>query len=130
MPDVIPTKISRIERQIEVRWSDGHVGIHTLGQLRDSCPCAGCKGETVLLRHYQPEPPDRSTPGRYTLASIQQVGAYAIQLGWGDGHTSGIYTWDRLRAACECRQCSGEKNTANDHRPDADHQIRYPRREE
>jgi len=91
--------------ELTITWKDGHVSPYTLELLRDSCPCAGCKGETVLMREYQPPPPDRSTPGRYDLKSIQQVGSYAIQLVWGDGHNTGIYSWEYLRELCRCGEC-------------------------
>ena len=81
-------------------WDDGHEGTIRLRDLRDSCPCAGCKGETVLFRTYEPPPPDRSTPGRYEIRAIERVGDYAIKIEWGDGHALGIYTWELLRSLC------------------------------
>jgi DUF971 family protein len=36
-------------------------------------------------------------PGKYDLKSIAPVGSYAIQLSWGDGHATGLYSWDYLR---------------------------------
>ena len=44
-------------------------------------------------------------PGEYELNSIQTVGNYALQLIWGDGHQTGIYTFDYLREICECKEC-------------------------
>jgi len=54
----------------------------------------------VLFRTYQPPPADRATPGRYDLKGIQQVGSYAVQLEWGDGHATGIYSWEYLLNHC------------------------------
>jgi DUF971 family protein len=34
------------------------------------------------------------------------VGRYAIQFNWQDGHSGGIYSWDYLRRACQCRECT------------------------
>jgi DUF971 family protein len=31
------------------------------------------------------------------VESLQPVGTYAIQLGWNDGHSSGLFTWETLR---------------------------------
>jgi DUF971 family protein len=95
-----------------LRWDDGHEGPVSLESLRDHCPCASCAGETVLLRSYVPPPPERSVPGRYVLSSAAPVGNYALQLAWGDGHTTVIYTWERLRALCECPSCRAEEGVA------------------
>jgi DUF971 family protein len=32
------------------------------------------------------------------LENLQAVGSYALQPTWSDGHTTGIYTWELLRA--------------------------------
>jgi DUF971 family protein len=83
-----------------ITWNDGRESRHPLELLRDRCPCASCSGETVLMHTYTPPPIDRSTPGRYELKGIQQVGSYAIQLEWGDGHATGIYSWEYLLSRC------------------------------
>ena len=97
------------DRELSILWDDGHAGKSSLAYLRERCPCAGCQGETVLLHTYVPPPPDQSTPGRYELAGIQQVGSYAVQLSWKDGHVTGIYAWSHLRALCECDMCTGNR---------------------
>lgn len=89
-------------------WDDGHVSPFHLRYLRDECPCAGCKGETVLLHTFHPSP-QPEMPGRYTLKSITPVGKYAIQAVWGDGHETGLYAWDYLRAICPCAECSEKR---------------------
>jgi DUF971 family protein len=38
--------------------------------------------------------------------AIRPVGRYAIQIDWSDGHTTGIYPFDRLRSLCPCPLCS------------------------
>jgi DUF971 family protein len=91
--------------QIACSWSDGHHGIISFRGLRDACPCAGCAGETVLFRHAPAIPVDPETPGRYELRTAIPVGNYGLKLEWGDGHADGIYTWEHLRAMCECAQC-------------------------
>lgn len=37
-------------------------------------------------------------PGKYILKGAQQVGSYALQVFWGDGHQTGIYTWEKLHS--------------------------------
>lgn len=95
--------------ELVIQWNDNHESKYTFAQLRDVCPCAGCQGETVLFREYRPAEVNKNTPNRYTLTGIQQVGSYAVQLFWGDGHATGIYTWALLSKLCECNECSRTK---------------------
>ena len=102
---LIASKIKLSSHQeLSIVWDDEHASIISLYTLRDNCPCAGCQGETVLLKKYTPEPQPQ-LPGRYDLIGIQQVGHYAIQMSWGDHHSTGIYTWEYLRNLCECPKC-------------------------
>lgn len=94
---------------VALTWSDGHASTISVQSLRDACPCAGCKGETVLLHTYIPPEQDLATPGRYKLAGAAVVGNYALKLTWGDGHDMGMYTWEHLLSLCECPTCI-EKN--------------------
>jgi DUF971 family protein len=89
---------------LNIHWDDGHESRITLLNLRDKCPCAACRGETILLKTYEPKPGMKS-PGMYHLTNIQQVGHYAIQVFWEDGHNTGIYPWKLLRDLCECDNC-------------------------
>jgi DUF971 family protein len=43
--------------------------------------------------------------GKYSLSGITQVGTYAVQIDWQDGHRTGIYTYEYLRALCTCDDC-------------------------
>lgn len=95
--------------KIFLQWEDGHEGTVALESLRDACPCAECRGETVLLRQYTPRPAATDTPGRYDLNSATIVGNYAMQFSWGDRHTLGIYTWELLRSLCECKNCHANR---------------------
>lgn len=97
----IPTKIARLESDtLSIEWNDGFKGTIQFRTLRDNCPCAGCQGETVLLKTYTPVP-QPELPGKYDLKGLNQVGSYALQAVWGDGHSTGLYTWERLRSLCE-----------------------------
>lgn len=101
-----PKKIQQVSAgEITITWSDEHQSKITLKTLRDSCPCAGCKGETVLLHTYTPPPADETAPGRYVLKRAEPIGNYALKLTWADGHDTGIYHWEYLRSLCECDAC-------------------------
>jgi DUF971 family protein len=83
-----------------ITWSDGHVSRHNIEHLRWLCPCAECKGEfgepgkLHFTRSLRPE--------QTRLEDVLPVGRYALQPVWGDGHNTGLYTYDYLRANCEC----------------------------
>lgn len=102
-----PTKIQQTSvTDIMISWNDGHTSNISLRTLRDACPCAGCKGETVLFRTYVPPTVNTEAPGRYSLKGAIPVGNYALKLTWGDGHDMGMYTWEQLRSLCECPECT------------------------
>ncbi|GBD87462.1 hypothetical protein BMS3Abin03_01394 [bacterium BMS3Abin03] len=93
-----PRKINIVDNdKLRIVWDDDHKSLITLKYLRDECPCAGCKGETVLLKTYRPPTPPVITPGMYKIKNIETVGDYAIQITWQDGHNTGIYSWDYLK---------------------------------
>ena len=101
---------------VSLLWSDGHEGTTNIHSLRDQCPCAGCSGETVLFRSYVPPEPEKGTPGRYELRNVEVIGGYGLKIVWGDGHDTGIYTWEHLRSLCECIECAPQQKfdkTAN-----------------
>jgi DUF971 family protein len=73
----------------EVAWADTATLRLPNPILRGYCPCAGCQGHsgrTGFLAGHDSE-----------LREIATVGNYALRLVWGDGHGSGIYTFQFLR---------------------------------
>jgi len=89
--------------RLSLKWDDGSLTEIPLRVLRDNCPCASCQGETVLLKTYKPAPsPD--LPGKYVLKGAQQVGSYALHVFLGDGHHTGIYTWEYLSRLCPAEE--------------------------
>jgi DUF971 family protein len=105
------TKLMRLDSStLVLSWIDGHQGPVPLSLLRDSCPCAGCQGETVLLHHYAPAPDEKALPGKYLLAGAEPVGNYALKLIWQDGHEQGLYTWEHLRSLCCCEDCTSSRS--------------------
>ena len=80
-----------------IRWDDESESRIDLKYLRDECPCATCKGETILLKTYTPSKLPIVNPEMYKIKDIQPVGGYAIQITWKDRHNTGIYSWEYLK---------------------------------
>ncbi len=101
--------ISR-SKGIEIDWKDGHHSAYTLGLLRDECPCAHCTGahgtapQKTNYAGGDASPFPMFKPALRMLA-VEPVGTYAVRINWSDGHSSGIYSWDHLRAICPCPAC-------------------------
>lgn len=93
-----PKQIKIIDKaKLSVLWNDDTTTIISLKYLRDQCPCASCKGETILFKTFRPPQPTMFSPDMYKVKSIEVVGGYAIQIIWKDGHNTGIYSWDYLK---------------------------------
>ena len=99
----------RKQRILTVTWSDGHESVYSFAGLRAVCPCVECKGGHAHMGG----PPDPrivrdAVDDSLDLQRIEQVGSYALQFHWSDGHSTGIYTWAMLRNACPCGECVSE----------------------
>jgi DUF971 family protein len=93
-----PVQIKIVDKdKIQITWDDNSLTIIHLKYLRDECPCAGCKGETILLKTYRPPKLTVITPEMYIIKNIEVVGEYAMQITWKDGHNTGIYSWDYVK---------------------------------
>ena len=97
----------RAESVLEIEWQDGHLSRYALAALRAACPCAECRsGGTRVERSLPQDPlllpvlPARS----HELEHLEQVGNYALQLIWKDGHRFGIYPWEYLWQLCPCEE--------------------------
>ena len=94
MNELIHTAV--VGEELALAFSDGVECYLPFELLRRACPCAACQGEPDALgRVVRPE---RSigTHGN-SLMRYESVGGYALQLYWGDGHSTGIYSFDYLR---------------------------------
>lgn len=90
------TRFDVIGDELALVWGDGGESYLACERLRRACPCAACQGEPDALgRVVRPVP--QLGPGGFRLTEVNVVGGYALQLGWGDGHRSGIYSFDLLR---------------------------------
>jgi DUF971 family protein len=92
-----PLDIQTIGNELAVKWDDGTEQFILLKQLRQACPCAGCKGELDILGNIYKNPERPFAPNAFELVNIASVGGYAIQPVWADGHDTGIYSFEYLR---------------------------------
>ncbi|HMO16489.1 MAG TPA: DUF971 domain-containing protein [Oligoflexia bacterium] len=121
MKNIITSKPSKIERILEGSNGDAEgAGLRITYQpdfrvvefssslLRDNCPCAGCLQKRGDKSHDKPLGAPTSS-GRsllkvvsgpegnyYDLRKVWTLGNYAIGIKWGDGHDTGIYSFEYL----------------------------------
>jgi DUF971 family protein len=100
-----PNSYQVIGDLLVVVWDDGHESYYPLEALRRACPCASCSGEPDLFGKMAFGPKPVYRPQSFQLNGVEQIGNYALQPNWADGHTYGIWTYDRLREVCGCDEC-------------------------
>ena len=107
MNEPVPTAIEQSgEKDLEIRWLDGHVSVYPVAFLRQSCCCAACVDEWSGERILKPD----QVPADVKPLIVNPVGRYAINFEWSDGHKSGIYSFEYLRTLCPCQECTGNKS--------------------
>ena len=101
-----PHAINRRDDGILIEWDDaGHQALYPARALRLACPCAACVDEMSRRPLLDPA----AVPPDIRPLSIGLVGAYGLRVQWSDGHGTGIYTFEGLRAACPCPACVGRR---------------------
>ena len=98
-----PTDIQAIGDEMAIKWDDGTETYVKLEKLRRHCPCAGCKGEVDIMGNLYKSPDKPLAPSAFQLVRIATVGGYAVQPLWGDGHGTGLYSFDYLRRVAEAK---------------------------
>jgi len=98
---VQPTQLKRIEQdRLQIEWSDGQVREYSVRGLRDACPCATCAEK----RKASPAPAtslpilSAAETAPLRIARMEAMGHYAYAIHFSDGHETGIYTLEQLRA--------------------------------
>lgn len=90
------TNVQLIGNELAIHWNDGVESYFPLEHFRRACPCATCGGEPDVLGNIS-RPNVTYTPSSFDLVGWQMVGGYAIQPRWGDGHSTGLYSFQYLR---------------------------------
>lgn len=101
-----PTAIeyAKAEGLLKMEFSDDHPAEYPTRYLRGYCPCARCQGHSSGPPKWQ----EVSSPRQIEILDVNQVGSYALCIVWGDGHDTGIYSFDNLRKMCPCSACMPE----------------------
>lgn len=105
MREVEPLHIQLVGDELAVVWDDGHESYISARELREKCPCAYCAGEADLFGRIARPAARVLTSRSHEIASVDRVGNYGVQLVFGDGHSYGIWTHEKLRALCSCEEC-------------------------
>lgn len=92
-----PVDVQTIGGELAIKWDDGQETFYPLEQLRRNCPCAGCNGERDIMGNLYKSPDKPLTERSWQLTRVSQVGGYALQPVWADGHSTGLYSFDYLR---------------------------------
>jgi ATP-binding protein involved in chromosome partitioning len=82
---------------LAIVWSDGAESVLPLREIRLACGCAVCRDETSGAPLLDPA----GVPLDLRASRIAPVGNYALTFDWSDGHSTGIYPWEELRALAD-----------------------------
>lgn len=91
-----PQNIQLIGGELAVQWNDGEESYFSLERLRRACPCASCGGEPDVLGNIA-RPNVSYTDTSFELLGWENIGGYALQPRWRDGHSTGLYSFQYLR---------------------------------
>jgi len=83
----------------EIDWDTGEKTALPFRYVRIQCPCAACINEFTGEQILDPA----SVPEDVSPEQVGFAGNYGLKIGWTDGHHSGIFTWERLKALWEHR---------------------------
>jgi len=87
-----PTAISLQPQALHIEWPDAHRAL-SAPMLRAACRCTHCRSAALGGRPVEGE-------GAQLVDAIQ-IGHYAVQLRFADGHERGIYPWAYLLELAE-----------------------------
>jgi ATP-binding protein involved in chromosome partitioning len=95
MPSLMPYAITRRDDGLAIEWEEGAPEtFYPARTLRLACPCAACVEEMSGRPLLDP----RTVAADIRPLSLSLVGTYGLKVSWSDGHSTGIYTFARLRS--------------------------------
>ena len=90
LPDAIENHALR--GILDLAWADGRRRSWPHAALRAACPCAECRARRRAGLAVEATEAVR-------IAFVEPVGAYALNIGFSDGHRRGIYPFEMLGEA-------------------------------
>ncbi len=89
-PWPVELKLRKAARALDVTFDDGAAFSLPAEYLRVESPSAEVQGHGASQK--------KTIPGKrdVTIERLEPVGNYAVRLLFGDGHDSGLFTWDYL----------------------------------
>ena len=94
---LVPQNIQLIGDEVAVHWSEGSEDYYKMEHLRANSPSAENVGERDLTGQIHGGSSQTSYPG-VSVTGWQPVGGYAVQFEFSDGHRTGLYAFDYLKA--------------------------------
>lgn len=95
-------KIEKNSTELVLTWDDNHrqnIQKISVRRLREECPCAPCQSERSGNNDPLALPTFKEEDVKsYQINDIALIGNYAIALRWKDGHATGIYPFEMLKA--------------------------------
>ncbi len=90
-----PTNIRALQADqvLEVTWPDHRVDRFPYRRSGANAPVPACRNEWTGERILDPN----SIRPDLKLEGMENIGTYAVQFAWNDGHSSGLFTWETLR---------------------------------
>jgi DUF971 family protein len=85
--------------EIFIGFNDQSAFVIDYVELRFECPCAVCVDENTGKRVITRE----SIKTGIRVLGAEVIGRYALQFDWSDGHSTGMYHFDRLYELCKAR---------------------------
>lgn len=85
--------------ELHIEWADGYHSVYPLDYLRQICPCATCVEQRKNADPLRILEDDQSVASGKLNSDrpVEMVGNYGLQFFWGEGHSSGIYSFRYLR---------------------------------
>lgn len=101
-PSTTPASIEvgNREQVLQITWKDGHISTYPLYGLRKNCPCVVCRGGHSQMGRFEMKLFFIDPPHRVEITDLEPIGNHALKISWDDGHNTGMYRWELLRAMC------------------------------
>lgn len=94
---IAPRNVQLIGHEVAIVWEDGQESYLPFEKLRAASPSAANLGERDILGNRYGGDGPKQFPGVEVLG-WERVGNYALRFDFSDGHRTGLYSFDYLRA--------------------------------